>query len=192
MSWGSALSAAGSIGSSLISANAAQKAADAQGDAADKSLAFYREIYNQNRADQAPYREAGYNALASMGNLLQDPSQITKTPGYDFRMGEGTKAIDRSAAARGLLGSGATGKALTRYGQDYATGEFNNTWNRLASLAGVGQTATQNTANSGNQAASGVGSSYLAGGQARASGYTGTANAVNNGIGNLLYLYGKN
>lgn len=191
MSWGSALSAAGSIGSSLISANAAQKAADAQGDAADKSLAFYRDIYTQNRADQTPYREAGYNALASMGNLLKDPNSITQTPGYDFRLGEGVKAIDRSAAARGRLNSGATGKALTQYGQDYATGEYDKTWNRLASLAGVGQTATQSTASSGNQAASGVGSSYLAGGQARASGYTGTANAVNNGMGNLLYLYGK-
>lgn len=45
-------------------------------------------------------------------------------PGYQFRLSEGTKAVKRSAAARGNYDSGATMKALTKYGQGLASQEF--------------------------------------------------------------------
>ena len=51
-------------------------------------------------------------------------------PGYGFRLSEGLKALERSAAARGGLLSGGTGKALTRYGQEMASQEFGNAFNR--------------------------------------------------------------
>lgn len=59
-----------------------------------------------------------------------DPSQVQIDPGYQFRLSEGLKALERSAAARGGLLSGATGKALTRYGQEMGSQEFQNAYGR--------------------------------------------------------------
>lgn len=53
-----------------------------------------------------------------------------KDPGYQFRLDEGLKAIRRGAAASGGRGSGATMKALQRYGQNYASGEYQNAYQR--------------------------------------------------------------
>ena len=63
----------------------------------------------------------------------------TKTPGYDFRLNEGTRAIEGSAAARGGLYSGATMQALQNYGQDYATNAYENWLNRVGGLTQMGQ-----------------------------------------------------
>ena len=64
------------------------------------------------------------------------------SPGYQFRLDEGGRAVDRSASARGLLLSGAQNKALTRFGQGEASNEFGNYTNRLAELAGFGSGAS--------------------------------------------------
>lgn len=189
--WGSVIGAVGSIGSSLIGANAASKAAGAQSDAADRALDLYREMYLQNREDLEPWRSAGKEGLNRLTAFMTDPAAFRGSPGYQFRMDQGVKAIDRGAAARGMLGSGARGQALMRYGQDYASSEYGQEFNRLAALAGIGQTATSQGIASGNAYATGGGQAIQAGGAARASGYVGQANALNNGINNLLYLYGR-
>lgn len=113
------------------------------------------------------------------------------SPGYQFRMDEGQKAIERSSAARGLRMSGATLKSLTRFAQGTASDEFNNYANRLAALAGVGQSATGSTAAAGASAANGIAQNQIAAGNARASSYANTGSAINNGVNNLasLYLY---
>jgi hypothetical protein len=80
--------------------------------------------------------------------------QFQQDPGYAFRMSEGMKGLERSAAARGGLLSGGTLKGIQRFGQDLASQEFQNAFNRygiererrmapLQSLAGVGQTTSQ-------------------------------------------------
>lgn len=122
-------------------------------------------------------------------------------PGYQFSVDQGQQAIDRSAAARGILNSGATAKALDRFGTGIADQEYGNYFARLQSLAGVGQTAT----NSGNQAAQNyanqASSLAMQAGDARASGYinsanaftsgiNGVGNAINSGIGNYFALNG--
>lgn len=65
-----------------------------------------------------------------------------ESPDYAYRVQEGTSAISQNAASRGLLDSGATGKALIDYGQKTGSAEFSNWYNRLAAAAGVGQAAT--------------------------------------------------
>lgn len=124
-------------------------------------------------------------------------SWMTTDPGYAFRQAEGQKAIERSAASRGALFSGATGRELTRYGQDYASNEFMNAFNRLGAISGSGQTATQNIGGagqnysgqatgtlqySGNAQAQGI----IGAGNARASGYLGAGNAWGNFMGNTI------
>jgi hypothetical protein len=110
------------------------------------------------------------------------------TPGYAFRVGEGTKAIERSAAARGGLNSGATMKALNRFGQDIAAEEYGNYINRLGTLAGTGQSATAQSAALGQNTANNVAQNALTAGAARGSAYLGMNNAFQGGIQNAMSL----
>lgn len=107
-------------------------------------------------------------------------------PGYQFALDQGSQALQRSAAARGILNSGATAKALTDYGQGMASQQYGNYFQRLQSLAGVGQSATNATGQFGAQSAQGQGNALMAGGAARASAYGDIATGVNRGTQNYL------
>lgn len=109
------------------------------------------------------------------------------SPDYQFRMDEGIKATDRSAAARGMLLSGAQNKAVQRYGSNLAAGEFGNWYNRMAGLAGTAQTATNQVQSAGSQYANNAGQRIQDAGDARASGYLANAN-----IRNSLFNFGLN
>lgn len=128
--------------------------------------------------------------------------QFQQDPGYAFRLSEGQKALDRQAAARGGLISGSALKAATRFGQDMGSQEYQNAFNRyqtersaqlnpLQSLAGVGQTTSQQLGAAGTQFANtmgniGMNQANVAGNAAmsRASTYGNTANQ-------LAYLGGR-
>jgi hypothetical protein len=74
-------------------------------------------------------------SAGNVGPLLGDPMAgrpITDDPSYGFRFGEGVKALERSAAAKGTLLTGGHMKALARYGQDMASTEYQNSYNRRA------------------------------------------------------------
>ncbi len=162
-------------------------ASRAQTASADKANDTIWNMYQQNRADQAPYRQAGVGALNRLVDLTTPGKQFDTAlldPGYQFRLSEGEKGINRMAAGRGSFDSGATLKALNRYNQDYATGEYGNVFNRNALLAGVGQTATNATGNYGANAANSISGNQIGAGNARASGYVGVGNAINSGINN--------
>ena len=107
-------------------------------------------------------------------------------PSYQFRLGEGMKALDRQAAARGGLISGGALKAAQRYGQEFASNEFGNAYNRLANLAGIGQTATNNMGGAAGQFGTNAGNLMTGAGAARASGYVGGANALSSGLGQYM------
>jgi hypothetical protein len=117
------------------------------------------------------------NAQFSPQQLMQED------PSYQFRLSEGEKALNRSAAAGSGQLSGATLKALSRYNQDYASNEFNNSFNRLSALAGIGQTATNQVGAAGNAFANNSANLQTQMGNARAAGYVGQANAWNRGLG---------
>lgn len=134
---------------------------------------------------------------AAAGGGSSDPyAGFTTSPGYLFRLQEGQKAIERSAAARGGLYSGATMKALDTYSQGVASDEFGNYVNRLSALAGVGQSATGSTAAAGQAYASGASQAAQQAGAARASAYANTGQAINTAVGGLagglLYQQGMN
>jgi hypothetical protein len=123
-----------------------------------------------------------------------DMSVFFESPDYQFNLAEGQKAIDRSLAARGRSLSGAGVREGIRYASGMASNEFGNFYNRLANLAGIGQTATNSTATAGMNAANNIAQNHLYAGNARANGYMQTGQAVNNavqgGIQNyMLYQY---
>lgn len=185
------VNAATSLGTAALSAGAINKAVGAQTDATGQANALTAAMYDQNRADLEPWRTAGGGAVKRLSDMLQPGYKFDSStdPGYDFRMGEGQKLLERSAAARGNLYSGGTGRALTRYGQDYASNEFNNSTNRLAALAGLGQTATNSTVAAGVNSANQQAQNTVGAGDARASGYVGAANAIGGTLANFLRNY---
>lgn len=117
------------------------------------------------------------------------PEEIMKMdPGYQFRLAEGEKALDRRVGAMGLRNSGAALKGAIRYGQDYATNAFDSIYNRLAGAAGTGQTATTNTAGLNAQSAGTVGNLMTAGANARGASAIARGNALA-GIGTTIGNY---
>lgn len=192
------------VGGAVIGAVASNKAANKQQEAANSATDEQRRQYEQTRQDQlaqlaqqredqAPWLAAGKNALAKLASGIDLPND----PGYRFRVSEGEKGIQRAASARGGLYSGATLKALARFNQDTASQEYGNSWNRLASIAGLGQTATnqmgqagQNAygtiANAGMNSSNNIGNNMMGAANARASGYVGAANAINSGISQYM------
>ena len=141
-------------------------------------------------------RSADFGSLANNFTL----ADYQADPGYAFRLAEGQKALERSAAARGGLYSGRAMKDMNAYAQGQASQEYgnaynryqsnqNNQYNRLASIAGVGQTANNALAQSGQNYANQVGNltmtnaanqgnAALVGANARMSGYAGLGNAL--------------
>ena len=189
------------VASSLLSANQANKAAQTQSQAADTLAALQERMFNENVQRQQPFYEAGVNALPELIKASRytnfGPEQFQADPGYQFRLSEGTKALERSAAARGGLISGGSLKAAQRYGQDMASNEYTNAFNRyqaerqarlgpLQSLTGMGQTTANTIGNAGTTMANNVGEAYMGGANARASGYVGMGNAVNSGLSTYL------
>jgi len=164
-------------------AGAAEKAAETQKEVADQQVALQREMYQQTRADQEPWRQAGVNALGVMqktagnvpGAFKFGAGDYQADPGYAFRLAEGQKALDRQAAARGGLISGGALRAAQRYGQEMGSQEYQNAYNRAftgygtdvarenqlynrqAALAGIGQTSTNLVGQAGQNYATGVG-----------------------------------
>lgn len=146
-------------------------AADAAREAARMNLF----MYNTSRIDMGPYREAGERALPYYGGIMGIPgydkvdptNALRETPGYNWMLDQGIGAIDRSAAARGMLGSGAEAKGLMKYGQGMADQSYNNYMNRLYNMIGTGQNAAAQTGQFGAQAAGAAGNALVAGGQAQ-------------------------
>ena len=208
----------GSIIGARGSQSAAQTSANAANQASQASLALQREMWLRGLANQEPWRLAGVNALGQMqaagppqGWRNFSMTDYQQDPGYQFRLSEGLKALEHSAAARGGLLSGSTLKGAERYGQDLASQEYvaaynrfntnqmnelartDMTYNRQAALAGIGQTTATSMANQGNAYGVNAGNTTAAGinaaGQANAAGILGQSNAWNNGINNAVSSY---
>lgn len=184
-----ALGAGASIIGGRSQAKATKDAAKTQARAQKQALAAQTELTR-------PYVEAGKNAMTQYQNLAPYQSfgmdQFQADPGYQFRMSEGLKALERSASARGLLQSGGTLKDITRFGQDAASQEYQNAFQRYLTerearmepyryLTGVGQAAAA------GQAAN-VGEGMTALGNIRSAGIMGQANAFTNTLGNISGL----
>ena len=198
MDW---MTGAAILGSSLIGANAANRAGNQQAAASDRAAELQYQQYQDTVKRQKPFYDVGVNALPELVNASKYTNfgmdQFKADPGYAFRLSEGQKALERSAAARGGLLSGGTGKALERFGQDYGSQEYTNAFNRyqaerqarlgpLQSLTGMGQTTAQQLSTAGQNMATNVGNDITNSAAARASGYVGSANALSGGLGQYL------
>lgn len=227
------------LGTAVIQSNASNRAANAQVNASDRStselkdvsnqqIAASKEQYERQQALQEPFRQAGLSGQNKLLDYLGLSDRRTSEgygtmgrsfgvkdfevdPGYGFRLSEGLKALDRSAAARGGQVSGSSMKAAQRFGQGLASDEYMNAFNRfqtnrantlqpLQSLAGVAQTSTNYLGNAGenmtNTRVNSLGhfgdmqaNNTIGAGNARAAGYVGSANAWANALNNGANSY---
>ena len=198
--------AAFSMLTSNNASNTSQQAASQVAGATESAARAQLAMFDTSREDFQPYRNTGTGALYALaglnnveyegapGTMKQRAdtamSRFQASPGYQFRLDEGTKALDKSAAARGKLLSGAQLKGVTNYAQNVASSEFGNYQNRLANLAGIGQSATGATANAGAAATGNAGALQVSGASARAGGMVAGASAQNQSLSNLAYLWG--
>ncbi|MEW7987903.1 MAG: hypothetical protein AB2799_19120 [Candidatus Thiodiazotropha sp.] len=118
--------------------------------------------------------------------VTPDYSAFFETPGYQFTLNEALTANEGRAAARGRLNSSATDRSNIRYATGLADQTYNNYLNRLASMAGIGQTANAATAGLGANFANSAGTNIANAGTARASGYLGQANTLNNALNSYM------
>lgn len=130
--------------------------------ALNNALAEWDSKYNQVRSDEAGYMALGQQGLAGYSGLLKDPSSVSSDPGYQFQLGQGVQALDRSAASKGLVLSGAQQKAVDQYGQDFASTYLDKILARYSNAINVGQTATTQVNNAGMTTAAGKGNAYNA------------------------------
>ena len=193
------------------SANAAQVAAGTTAAATDRATALQREMWLAQQEQQKPWLQAGTGAVnrlaagLTQGGEFATPFEKTNwqtDPGYQFRLSEGLKALDRQAAARGGLISGAALKAAQGYGQQAASQEYQNAFDRyytsrnnmlspLQSLAGVGQTAANTLGAAGSNYASGVGNALINQGYTSGNAGIAAANARNTSYGNIGSALGQ-
>ena len=137
-------------------------------------------------------------ALAPMLNLINNPSSLLTTPGYQFGMGQAMDAVNRGAGASGLLGSGNRLLALQDAGQRFAGSWFDRMFGADATAAGLGLTAQGQGfsqlaqlagVNAGSPAAAGA--DYLTGIGAKNNALTGGVTGIATGLGGLLPLIAK-
>jgi hypothetical protein len=167
---------AGNIVGGIAAGSAAKDAAQTQAASADKALELRRDIYNKFMEMNKPYYEAGVNAL---GQITR--GEVTAEPGYGFRLGEGMKALERLQASRGNLLSGGAMKAGQRFAQDLASEEYGKSFNRLANIAGIGQTAASEAGTAGQNYAGQAGELGMQGANALVSGRIGRTSAYTGG-----------
>jgi len=189
--WAVGISAVSAVGGALISSNANGAASNAAGRATDSANAEQAREYDLARSDYAPYREAGVNALNDINGLLKDPNSLSTQPGYQFGLSQGVQARDRSAASAGGLYSGATLKALERYGQDYGGTKLNEAFNRDAAIAGIGQVAVGGTTAAGTNMANQVGNNLTNLGGFQAGAALNQGNVYSNALNGVVSSYGR-
>jgi len=202
-----AASAAISAGASLLGgrsqAKAADKAAAAQTKATKATIAQQERALERQIGLQEPFRQTGVNALADYATASQytpfGMPQFEADPGYQFRMSEGMKALERSAASRGILQSGGTLKDITRFGQDVASQEYQNAFQRylaerqqrlqpLEYRIGLGQAAASGQAANVGSTAQNVGGLTTSLGNIQSAGIMGRSNAFTNTLGSIAGL----
>jgi hypothetical protein len=194
---------AGLVGAGM-QANAARSAAQTQAAAADRAMAQEREMYDISRGDLAPYRELGYTALGDIENRIPfftsqfGDEQLRQylDPSMDFRRRLGEQTTARMLNVGGGAISGNTLRGLEEFGQNLASTEYGNAFNRfqnertniyntLANIAGMGQQSV-NTGVQAGQNFAGQQTGLLTGqAAAQAAGQVGAANAISGGIGNV-------
>ena len=143
----------------------------------------------------SPWTTAGQPALTDQSDLLglngQDAAntamaKFQSSPGYQFQMQQGERAVDAGAAAKGFARSGAAIEAEQQFGSGLAATDFGNYWNRLQQLSGSGLTAAGGIANAATGGAANIAQTDASAANATSSIYGNMAKGVSTGANQLM------
>ncbi len=189
-----------------VSSNNASKAASAQDDAAKlANVAQQNQLTSQQKLSD-PYTRIGANELSNLSGEMPDLTRkfsmedFHQDPGYQFQLAQGTQAMDRSAAARGMLNSAGTMEGINAYGQGMANTDYqqaltnftnnqNQRYNMYAGMAGMGNTANGQMAQVGMNAANNMGNNMMGAANASAAASMAGSNAISSGANSLANGY---
>jgi hypothetical protein len=206
MVWQFLIPAAASLIGGSMQAKAAKSAANTAAEATNRATALQERMYSENVARQKPFYDVGVNALPELVQASKYTNfgmgQFQADPGYGFRLKEGQKALERSAAARGGLISGGALKAAQQYGQEMGSQEYTNAFNRyqaerqarlnpLQSLTGMSQTTANTLGAAGQNMAGNVGAAYMNQGANAGNALLAGAQARTSSYGDIAKLYGQ-
>jgi hypothetical protein len=200
------------LGGAYMSSRAASSAAQTQADAAARAGDQQAYALERQLEVSEPYRVAGTEAVNQLSAMTKpggefyapfSQTDFTQDPGYAFRLKEGMKGLNASAAARGGLISGNALRAATAYGQEMGSQEYTNAFNRyyterankmdpLKFLSGQGQAAAAGQAANIGAGATSNAALITGAGNAQAAGQIGSANAYANAIGQGVSMYQTN
>ena len=213
--------AGATAGSSILGgvsqSRAAKRAADAQVQSAAEASRLQREMFDRQVQLQEPFRQGGITGQNRIMELLGIGGDATAgdygrfgrdfsmadyeaDPGYAFRLSEGNKALERSAAARGMVMSGSMFKGAQRFGQDLASQEYQNAFDRyqtnrsnqlnpLGTLMASGQGAANTLSGAAGQLGTQLGENAMGAGNARASRYINQANAYTDALSGVTNAF---
>jgi hypothetical protein len=133
----------GDIGKNIVGSKTGRHGTEEVSKGYRRGRKSVKEYYDKAEAELRPYLDFGKLQMTAVQRLFDDPSYIRNTPGYNFRYNEGASAVENSAAAKGSLFGGNTLLELTRYGQEFATNEYDKELGRLMGGVQVGQNASQ-------------------------------------------------
>lgn len=185
-----AVMAGGSVLGGIMGKNSAKKGMKAQVQLGREALGLQKDMFNTVWGGTAPWREAGGAAVGQAYDMLQPGYDYRTSPGYDFRFNEGVRAVDSSAASKGQVFSGGNLKDLYRFGDGISSQDYGDSFNRLSTLAGLGNSSMNTAAGSAANYANSGGSILQGIGQAKASGYAGQNQAIQGTLGNLGTIFG--
>ena len=194
------------LGGSILGANASQSAAQDQANAAQQATNTQQGMFSQVMGNLQPYMSAGGGALSQLQSQM--PALTTPftaqalnsylAPNYNFQLAQGEGQIQNAGAPGGMTGNTLAG--LQSFAQNYAGNAYQNAFNnyqtqqgniyqRLGSLAQLGQASATGAASGAPTFAGGISQTIQGVGAANAAGQIGVANAINGGIGNLAGMW---
>lgn len=178
------------IGSSIIGGKKAKKAITKAADARVAGLNDARgqltDFVSQVQSDYQPYTQVGETGAGVLQRLLSgDQSAFTKSPGYQFRVDEALKGVDRNAATQGLYNSGGRLKALMDRAGEVASSEYNNFFDQIMRGTSLGGNALGAQTGYVGQATGRVADIATGIGDTRASQYLGRNAATRQMIGGI-------
>ena len=187
--------AAGAVAAAGIGLAGSAMQSSATKSAQSSANAAQAAALEQSRSDLAPYNTQGALATTDASNLLglNGPDAASTamgnfqtSPGYAWSFDQGMRAVDAGAAAKGLLHSGATLKAEQTFGTGLADQEFSNYYNRLFSLANLGENAAAKTGANSVQTGQGIAGTDVSSGAQQSSIYGNAAKGLGGTVNTLF------
>jgi hypothetical protein len=204
MSWvASAILGAGVV-NGAATAYAASQAAQAQTNAAQTAANTQLQMFNKTQSNLSPFVQGGQTAEQQLISQLpsltapvnMNEANLVKTPGYQFNLTQGTKAVQNAAAARGLGVSGAALKGATNYATGLADSTYQNqfanavtnqtnAYNRLMGVVNTGANAAAGVGTAATTTGANIAATQIGAGNAQAAGINQTAAGIGTAVNNL-------